>query len=305
MQDYAVFYALEVTWVGHYDVVYYAYSLHGVLGHVISLVIVINLLSHMQVIQKLGSLHAFTTACLVVCLCYAMKEFYLRKHHKSLLQVRLKHKLTQMEEWTQILSKLGLSHISDDDDDEYEDDENDHIIPSTLGGSRSRSASIDVNFNPVLQECGLYQRNIGENNSQESIFVPPPPPAVVTVGLPGSPLSRRRTPLPSPSHSFSSSPSRSQRKSIDVESLTDDRQRFSFFSFLSKLFTNKKHKDTRGGDYMSSHGSMISMGEDPGDAEYDDQQSMFEEEHPELHATSAFWTQVNMIKSGHLKVSSR
>ena len=90
-QDYAVFYTLEVAWTGHYDAVYYAYSLHGVLGHVLALVITINLLAPMHVLQTLGSLHAFTSACLVVSLCYTVKEFYLRRPHKPLLNVRLKH----------------------------------------------------------------------------------------------------------------------------------------------------------------------------------------------------------------------
>ena len=143
---------LEVAWTGHYDVVYYAYSLHGVLGHVVSLVVIINLLAPMKVLQQLGSLHAFTTACLVAGLCYALKEFYLRRHHKQLLTVRLKGKLARMEEWSSILSMLGLSNVvaeeeEDDDDDEDALDSNGRED----NGSHLSCGSNNITNNPMLQ----------------------------------------------------------------------------------------------------------------------------------------------------------
>ena len=107
MKDYALFYFLEVHWTGNYDLVYYANSVHGALGRVLTLVIVINVLYPMKVMQKLGtSLRPFTSACLVIGIFYSFKEYYLRKHFKRLLKVRLKKKLAKMEEWSHILSEL-------------------------------------------------------------------------------------------------------------------------------------------------------------------------------------------------------
>ena len=145
---------LEVLWTGHYDIVYYAYSIHGALGHILSLIIAINVLAPMQVLQKVGSLHSFTSTCIIISVCYSFKEFYLRRHLKHLLNIRLKKKLAKMEEWSHILSKLGLHQPLSEDQDVDED-----IAVDDNEGS-------EVAFNPI-SSGGELKMSTSESNSKQ------------------------------------------------------------------------------------------------------------------------------------------
>jgi hypothetical protein len=282
--DYSFFYTLEVSWTGHYDVVYYAYSLHGVLGHVLSLVITINLLSPMAVIQKIGSLHTFTTSCLVVSLCYSVKEFYLRRHHKNLLKVRLKQKLAQMEEWSQILSKLGVSHTTTDEDDEYDDVEYDeeNRVSALLGVERDIHGTMsNVTFNPVLQGAGLYQRNTVVGRSD------------------GSPLLFNST-----------------KDAMSLKQYRDDA--------LGEYNTHSKSRDSVDGGgtaakccrnvccgcgvesscFSCFNSSVSNNGAPPLGTDDTENASEFEELKHEEKIQQNFWRQVNELKHGYLRVSS-
>lgn len=203
-----------------------------------SLLIMINLLESMHVLQKLGSLHTFTTSCLVVALCHSLKELYLRRHHKSLLKVRLKQKLAQMEDWALILSSLELS----------------------TGDEGNGPITV---FNPVLQH-GL------------------PPPVSFTSG--SSPLGDGLELEQGLGVGHSISPSQAPRSLYKEESIghEEDRGNVSFF-----CCNGVSSDDT-------SEGAPTVPTEDTAE-------NVWELDKEDR----SFWTQLQAIKNGHLKLSSR
>mmetsp|Transcript_4720 Transcript_4720/g.7177 ORF Transcript_4720/g.7177 Transcript_4720/m.7177 type:complete len:604 (+) Transcript_4720:176-1987(+) len=140
--DHLFLFLFESLWIGSYEVVYYMYSVHGPLGRLLTVAIIVNFFSGMKVLSTVSNIRPVVTTLIVLVILYTVKEYFIRKNYTRLLELRLKSRLTEIELWTNILSIIACrqsihGEVGSDGEDSLGGETGEVVLsPMHVGGGR-------------------------------------------------------------------------------------------------------------------------------------------------------------------------
>ena len=108
--DHLFFFCLESFWVWSYEFVYYMYSWHGPMGHLLTVAIAVNFLPAVHIaVEPYIDVRKCITTLIIVILLYTLKSYLIRVNYTRLLELRLKSRLDVIELWAGMISDLASS----------------------------------------------------------------------------------------------------------------------------------------------------------------------------------------------------
>jgi hypothetical protein len=105
--DHLFFFFFESVWRGPYSAVYYLHSMHGPLGHFMTIVVIVNAFDTMAVPQAIPNYRKVVTIIVAILFLYTSKSYWQRRHFVGLLELRFRDKLRAIDTCQRILSLLS------------------------------------------------------------------------------------------------------------------------------------------------------------------------------------------------------